>query len=632
MCPKSEKEEKISPETKLKMEKRRTLKGKENTDQQEIKDLNKEISKAIRKDIRKFKGRKITQTIEQNKSMKVMRRNFGNGKKEIFRLKNKSGDIISDRKSLILLVEEFYETLYRNRDNMENGQNRKVQNVGSEDIPDISTEEINYALKKMKNHKAPGEDSIVIESIKIGGKTLLNRIETLFNLCLKNQSIPKKWNNAIMILLFKKGDNTNLENYRPISLLSHLYKLYTRIITNRLENKLEFYQSREQAGFRSGYATADHLQCLKTLIEKTIEYNRPLVLIFVDFHKAFDTVELPAILKALEESRIDYRYSELIKIIYENATSTIRLHEETRQIPIRRGIRQGDTLSPKLFITVLEYAFKRMNLNGKGINIDGERLSHLCFADDVVLIADNFADIKDMVQELQQATSQIGLHINYSKTKMMTNMVLSEQVEAEGKQIQLVDKYIYLGHEVKLSRDNQTTELSRRISLGWAAYGKLRDIFKTDISITLKRKAFNQCVLPVLTYGAETLTLTKASRMKLRRTQRKMERSMLGVSLRDRIRNDEIRRRTKVEDIIECITKSKWRWAGHIARLQDGRWTKRILEWRPRMDRRSRGRPPTRWTDDLKRICTNWMQTAQNRKEWKRLEEAYVQQWTREEG
>lgn len=391
---------------------------------------------------------------------------------------------------------------------------------------------------------------------------------------------------------------------------------------------MDFYQPKEQAGFRSEFGTNDHLQCLKTLIEKTIEYNRPLALIFVDFKKAFDTVELPAILTALQECRIDHRYCNIIKNIYDNATTTVNLHSTTNQIKIKRGVRQGDTMSPKLFITVLEHAFKMLAWQQKGIVIDGERLNHLRFADDIVIVSDSLGEIKDMLQELNDALHEIGLTINFDKTKIMTNMVPSEHIQIHNNRIELVHKYVYLGHEIKISRDNQTCELARRITLGWAAYGKMRDIFRANIPIHLKRKAFNQCILPVLTYGAETLTLTKATAEKLRVTQRRMERSMIGLTLRDRVRNEEIRRRTGVDDIIQRITKQKWRWAGHIARMADGRWTKRLIEWRPRADKRSQGRPPTRWTDDLKRITTNWIATAKNRENWRRLEEAYVQLWT----
>jgi len=81
-----------------------------------------------------------------------------------------------------------------------------------------------------------------------------------------------------------------------------------------------------------------------------------------------------------------------------------------------------------------------------------------------------------------------------------------------------------------------------------------------------------------MTYGAKTLTLINASAKKLKVTQRKMERSMLGVSLRDHIRNEELRRRTDVTDVVVHAAKLKWNWAGHVAHMQDGRWTKRLLE------------------------------------------------------
>ncbi|CAG9830961.1 unnamed protein product [Diabrotica balteata] len=152
-----------------------------------------------------------------------------------------------------------------------------------------------------------------------------------------------------------------------------------------------------------------------------------------------------------------------------------------------------------------------------------------------------------MLQDLQRVSQKVGLEINFAKTKMMTNLVPSGPLKLENWNIETVDKYIYLGHEIQISRDNQTCELSRRIALGWATFGKIKDVFKENIPIKLKRKAFNQYVLPVLTFGAETLTLTKASIKKLQVAQRKMERSMLGVTLSGR------RHKTDYEVEVEMV-------------------------------------------------------------------------------
>ncbi|CAH2228331.1 jg1561 [Pararge aegeria aegeria] len=138
-------------------------------------------------------------------------------------------------------------------------------------------------------------------------------------------------------------------------------------------------------------------------------------------------------------------------------------------------------------------------------------------------------------------------------------------------------------------------------------------------------KVFEQCVLPVLTYGSETWSLTMGLIRRLRVTQRAMERAMLGVSLRDQIRNEEIRRRTRVTDIAQRIAKLELQWAGHIARRTDGRWGLKVLEWRPRTGKRSVGQPPSRWTDDIRRVAgSGWRQAAQDRVLWNSLQKTYV--------
>ncbi|CAH2240991.1 jg19743 [Pararge aegeria aegeria] len=116
---------------------------------------------------------------------------------------------------------------------------------------------------------------------------------------------------------------------------------------------------------------------------------------------------------------------------------------------------------------------------------------------------------------------------------------------------------------------------------------------------------------------------------RLRVTQRAMERARLGVSPRDRIRNVDFRRRTRDTDIAERVAKLKWQWAGHIVRRKDVRWGPKVLDWQPRTGKRSVSRPPTRWTDDIKRVAgSRWIQAAQNRGIWNSLQKTYVQQWT----
>ncbi|GFO40356.1 endonuclease-reverse transcriptase [Plakobranchus ocellatus] len=146
--------------------------------------------------------------------------------------------------------------------------------------------------------------------------------------------------------------------------------------------------------------------------------------------------------------------------------------------------------------------------------------------------------------------------------------------------------------------------------------------------ISLKRQVYDQCVLPTMTYGCQTWSLTKATTQKLRVAQRAMERKIQGIKLTDRVKCSEIRKRTQIQDIVDFVAKQKWRWAGHVARLKDNRWTLRVTEWQPRNDKRSRGRQARRWRDDIVKAKGNtWSRDARDRDEWKRDAEGYILQW-----
>ncbi|KAG6928863.1 hypothetical protein G0U57_006888, partial [Chelydra serpentina] len=107
-----------------------------------------------------------------------------------------------------------------------------------------------------------------------------------FSRYLEEGKIPSSWKESNTILLHKKGDQENLKNYRPICLLSHIYKLFTKVITNRLSQSLDEQQPREQAGFRRNFSTIDHIFTLSQLLERAREYKLPLCIAFVDYEKA----------------------------------------------------------------------------------------------------------------------------------------------------------------------------------------------------------------------------------------------------------------------------------------------------------------------------------------------------------
>ena len=218
--------------------------------------------------------------------------------------------------------------------------------------------------------------------------------------------------------------------------------------------------------------------------------------------------------------------------------------------------------------------------------------------------------------------------MNLSKTKVMLNeSATTSTVAVDGNTIEKVDRCVYIGKTVTQAGD-LLPDIKRRIALELAAFSKVANIVKSRKAsrpMNVKRKVHNEYVLPVMVYGSETWTLKKAHMELLSVAQRKMERIMLGITLRDHKRNTWIRHQTGVNDIIDVIKKGIHGWAGHIARFKDNRWTKRVTEWTSREWTRRQGRPKTRWRDSLIRhLGPAWPRIARDRRLWRQFREGFL--------
>ena len=144
-----------------------------------------------------------------------------------------------------------------------------------------------------------------------------------------------------------------------------------------------------------------------------------------------------------------------------------------------------------------------------------------------------------------------------------------------------MDEIVYLGQLISL-KNRTEKELNRRISLGWGKFWQLKEIFKGPFNINSKIDIFNSCIIPTLAYGTQTWPLTQKILKKLEITQNKMQRSLLNLKLKDRVKNKIIKQKVKgITDIIYFIKKQKWKWVGHVNRLRDERWTYKLTVWNP---------------------------------------------------
>ena len=173
-------------------------------------------------------------------------------------LLDKQGREIQEQDKIMERIEEFYSELF------DSDQAVTIQ-TDPKEVPPIMAWEVEAALRKMKNGKEAGKDRVNIETLKAGDETIAKQLAKLYTKCITERHIPKTWKEANMVIFFKKGNRKDIKNYRPICLLSNMHKLFTKIITTRLEKKLDENQPREQAGFRSKYSTTDHIHAINQL-------------------------------------------------------------------------------------------------------------------------------------------------------------------------------------------------------------------------------------------------------------------------------------------------------------------------------------------------------------------------------
>lgn len=259
-----------------------------------------------------------------------------------------------------------------------------------------------------------------------------------------------------------------------------------------------------------------------------------------------------------------------------------------------------------------------------GIMINGRRLTNLRFADDVILFAKTAKDLGHMMEELSNTCQKAGLTVNISKTKIMTNY-LELPIIFNQKHVDYVQEYIYLGQLVSFMKSGER-EIIRRISLAWNKFWSLSFILlDKKLKINIKREIMDMCILPVLIYGAQTWSLTEKQKNMLRINQRKMERKILCISLKDKIRNSEIRKRTGIQDVVIRATDIKWKWGGHLMRMEQQRWAQTTTVWEPRVGWRHQGRQATRWEDYFGKTAGSlWSRVAKDREEWKRIQPSEI--------
>uniref|UniRef100_W6NY38 RNA-directed DNA polymerase (Reverse transcriptase) domain containing protein n=1 Tax=Haemonchus contortus TaxID=6289 RepID=W6NY38_HAECO len=316
------------------LEERTALKQDPNANHLEKVLVNKACRMAVKESLHEYRRTKLLKAAGARLSIKRCKRDLNDQKAMMSALMDKDGSVKTSRSSMENIVQDFYIELFRSSTFVP-----KCSMPPYEEPPAILESEVANAIRSMRKGTAPGLDNIPAHLLRSGSTALHTLLAQHFNHHLKLKRIPEQWKESKTILLFKKGQRENISNYLPISLLSVVYKSFTKIL--RMERILDEYQSIEQTGFRKNFSCMDNIQAVTQLIERSQEYRLPLALLFVDYKKAFDSVEINAVLNALAQAGVDPAYVHLLEQCLSYTSTFIQLFERKLKISVGKGVRQG---------------------------------------------------------------------------------------------------------------------------------------------------------------------------------------------------------------------------------------------------------------------------------------------------
>uniref|UniRef100_A0A8D8R6E3 Craniofacial development protein 2 n=1 Tax=Cacopsylla melanoneura TaxID=428564 RepID=A0A8D8R6E3_9HEMI len=426
-------------------------------------------------------------------------------------MKKKDGILTSNVEENKEIWIEYIKELYDSQANdsmndMENQDEATENGMGSR----IEEWEVRKAIKELKFNKALGSDNIPSEALKALGPCAITRITQLMNQIYDTGIWPEDLLKTVLVPLPKKPNATQCKDFRTISFICHLTKAITRIIIKRIEGKVEKHLGEDQFGFRKGKGTRDAMGCMRMMGERMIDVDKNLYVCFIDWEKAFDRVEWNILLRVLKEIELNWKDRRLIRELYKGQKVVVRVEdEETEEITIGRGVRQGCCMSPSLFNLYAEKLLEEALRDTPGIQVGEEHVKNLKYADDQAVLAKSERALQDMIDNINEAGKRFGMKINAGKTKVMKIGKREGRIHLtlEGQELEQVENFRYLGGLIK-SNGSCTEEIRSRIGMGKIAFEKVKDLLTARRTPLKLRKRFAKCyVWSVVLYGAETWTL-----------------------------------------------------------------------------------------------------------------------------
>ena len=284
----------------------------------------------------------------------------------------------------------------------------------------ISILEVRKAVKSLNKNKSPGYDNIPAEVIQ--SDTCIGFLHRLFCVCFETGTIPEAWEYGIITPLLKDStsDPRNPMNYRGITVTSAIYKTYCNVLNQRLTawaestGKITDFQN----GFREKRSTIDHLTTLTSIIENRKATKKSTFVAFINFSKAYDNINWELLWNKLHTYGIGGKIFQSLRALYNNVKCAVKVnHTQTDWFSVTSGLKQGCILSTLLFNLYINDLSDVLSKLTKGILVDNTYINHLCYADDLALIAENENDLQCLLDIVSVWCNRNCMSVNFSKQK-----------------------------------------------------------------------------------------------------------------------------------------------------------------------------------------------------------------------
>ena len=280
--------------------------------------------------------------------------------------------------------------------------------------------EIQDTVLTLKKGKTPGSDGLPIEFYLKFWKSLEKPFYSFVVESSLEGELSSTSKHAIISLIFKKGDKHLLKNYRPISLTNTDYKIIAFVFAKRLQQVLPSIINQDQSGYLKGRFIGNNIRTVIDVFDYCQQENHPGALVFLDYQKAFDTVEWNFIFKVLEKFNFGDDFIRWIKLLYKNPTFSVKNNGWiSKKQKMYRGIRQGCPLSALLFIIVVEILGIQIRNNKriKGFSFGQREYKISQYADDGILLVQDEESILQALKTVNEFSDVAGPNLNMDKVE-----------------------------------------------------------------------------------------------------------------------------------------------------------------------------------------------------------------------